>query len=347
MGDTHGSFKKESSVYHSLIQILAAARLLDRAQGATIGELAEQLGIDKRSVYRVLDALDELNYPYVKDDSREARYRLMDGQRASKWWMPLPSVAFELEDRIILDWLFDSVTRSSALAEKVRVLRKKLAFVGAATGMALEPKEGGAGSQKHARLLVETPVLAKSLPDGANAILETLLSATARNRVCEVSYEARETGVVKTYDIHPLAVFENEGGIYTFVLIPRYCSIRILALERIRELVQKAETFVAPKGFDADARLADPFGIVQGESVKVRLRFSEDQAPYVRDRAWPESYHFEEDDKGRLLMSFETGGIFGLKRWILSWGADAEVLEPIWFREKVKTELTAMSAIYV
>ena len=334
-------------MYHSLIQLLAAARLLDRAQGATIAELAEQLGIDKRSVYRVLEALDELNYPYVKDnDFHEARYRLMDGQRASKWWMPLPSISFELEDRIILDWLFDSVTRSSALAEKVRVLRKKLAFVGAATGVAFEPKEGGAGSQKRARLLIETPVLAKSLPDGASAILETLLSATGRRLVCEVAYEARETGVVKTYDIHPLAVFENEGGIYAFVLIPYYGSIRILALERIRELKPKAETFIAPKGFDADARLADPFGIVQGDPVQVRLRFSEDQAPYVRDRAWPEAYRFEEDDEGRLIMTFETGGFFGLKRWVLSWGADAEVLEPVWLRAEMKTELERLISLY-
>jgi len=333
-------------MYHSLIQILAAARLLDRAQGATIGELAEQLGIDRRSVYRALETLDELNYPYVKDDKHGGRYRLMDGQRASKWWMPLPSVSFELEDRIILDWLFDSTSRSGLLADKVRLLRKKLAFVGAATGIALESKEGGAGSQGRARLLVETPVLAKSLPEGAGVLLNTLLAATIRRQVCEISYEARETGLVKTYDIHPLAVFENEGGVYAFVLIPHYGSIRILALERIRELVPKPETFVAPKDFDAEARVADPFGIVQGDPVRVRLRFSEDQATYVRDRSWPESYHFEEEADGRLLMSFDTGGIFGLKRWVLSWGADAEVLEPAWLRDEMKKELADMTAIY-
>ncbi len=333
-------------MYHSLIQLLATARLLDRAQGATISELVEHLGIDRRSVYRTLNALDELNYPWYKDEDHDGRYRLMNGQRASKWWMPLPSVSFGLEDRIILDWLFDSAARSSLLAVKVRELRGKLAFLGAATGIALEPKESGAGSSGRVRLLFESPVLAKSLPEGSSATLDTLLSATAKRLVCEVSYEARETGVVKTYDIHPLAVFESEGGLYVFVLVPWYGSIRILALERIRELIAKSESFVPPKDFDAEARLADPFGMVQGDPVKIRLRFSEGQAPYVRDRVWPETYCFQEEEDGRLLMSFETGGIFGLKRWVLSWGVDAEVLEPVWLREEMKSELAAMIEVY-
>jgi len=85
---------------------------------------------------------------------------------------------------------------------------------------------------------------------------------------------------------------------------------------------------------------------VQGEPTQVRLRFAEDHAPYVRDLAWPESYRFEKEADGRLLMSFETGGFFGLKRWVISWGADAEVLEPEWLREDMKKEVAAMAEIY-
>lgn len=333
-------------MYHSLIRILAAARLLDRARGATVAEIAENLGVDKRSAYRTLDALEELNYPLVKDEEHGGRYRLMDGARASKWWMPVPSVAFDLEDRILLDWLFDSVARSGPLAERARSLRRKLSFIGAATGIALEPKDSGAGPAARPRVLVERPVLAKALTEESENALSTILSATARRRACEVSYEARESGEVRTYDIHPLAVFESEGGLYAFVLVPYYGSIRVLAVERIRELVLKDESFVPPDGFDAEARLADPFGFIQGEPVRVLLRFSSGQAPYVRDRAWPDSYRLEDDDEGRLLMSFETGGVFGLKRWVLSWGPDAEILEPDWLREEIKSELTTMADMY-
>ena len=128
--------------------------------------------------------------------------------------------------------------------------------------------------------------------------------------------------------------------------MPRYGSIIKIALERIREVVVLDENFEMPAGFSAESQLADPFGIVQGERFAVRLLFSEEQAPYVRDLAWPEGYRFETAPDGRLAMSFETGGAFGLKRWILSWGADVEVAEPEWLRGEVKGEIRRLRENY-
>ena len=333
-------------MYHSLIQLLTAARLMDRAQGATISELSDGLGISKRSVYRVLETLDVLNYPYVKDEECGNRYRLMEGQRGSKWWLPLPSVSFDVEDRIVMDWLFESAARSPALSDHVRSLRKKLSFIGAATGMALEPKEGGAGPAGRASLLVEAPVLMKKLPPDASRFLDTLLEAATDRRACTVTYDSRESGVERTYDIHPLAVFEYEGGVYCFIRVAYYGSIRIIALERIRDLRANAERFDPPEGFDPESRLSDPFGLILDDPTEVRLRFSKAQAPYVSERAWPESYRLEDDPDGRLVMEFETGGIFGLKRWLLAWGRDVEVLEPAWLREEMAEELSATIELY-
>ena len=47
-------------MYHSLIQLLAAAKLIARSQGATMAELEEKLGLSRRSVFRALEAMDEL-----------------------------------------------------------------------------------------------------------------------------------------------------------------------------------------------------------------------------------------------------------------------------------------------
>jgi len=333
-------------MYHSLVKILAAAKLLARSQGATAVEIAENLGIDRRSAYRTIEALEELGYPVAEDERQPHRYRLMEGYGSWKWWVPVPSLSFDVEDAIILDWLFDSVSHVSPLADKALSLRKKLTLIGAATGAALEPKEGGAGKSKHSRTLIEAPLVAKRLSPDSKVTVDSLLAAISKKKICEVSYEARESGEIKTYEIHPLALFESEGGLYCFVLVPRYESIRILAIERIRELVPSDIPFTTPKDFDAEKRLSDPFGFIQDDPIPIIVRFSEDQAPYVKDRDWPESYHFEEDADGRLLMSFESGGIFGLKRWVLSWGNDAEILEPAWLREELRSELATMVGKY-
>jgi predicted DNA-binding transcriptional regulator YafY len=218
-------------------------------------------------------------------------------------------------------------------------LRDKFSFLGAAAGYTFAPKESGAGPKARSCAILETPAPIKNSSPSAEANLAILLESVSTHRVCEVSYESRESGSVKTYEIHPLAVFESDGGMYCFVVVAYYGSIRILALERIRELKSRPEIFTPPPDFDAARRLADPFGMVQDDPFPVRLLFSEDQAPYVRDRVWPESYCFEDLPDERLAMSFETGGLFGLKRWLLSWGADVEIVEPEWLREEFLGEL--------
>ena len=334
-------------MYHSLIQILSAAKLIGRLSGATIGELEENLGITRRSVYRVLEALDELQYPYYKDEENGNRYHLVEPERSTSWWLPLPTVTFDLEDRILLEFLFKSTAQDPALAPAVRRLREKLSFIGAATGYAFAPKESGAGESKHTSSLLTTFVTGKTSNPEVEGNLRTLFIAATDHKSCEVSYESRESGNVKTYTINPLALFENEGGLYCFVEVPRYGSIIILALERIRELKPLGLIFSPPAEFDAEKRLNDPFGIVQvEEKFSVKLIFSEDQAPYVRDRVWPESYSLEDLPEGQLSMAFVTGGLFGLKRWLLSWGVDVEVIEPIWLRNDIATELKKVYTLY-
>ena len=115
-------------MYHSLIQILSAAKLIGRISGATIGELEENLGITRRSVYRVLEALDELQYPYYKDEENGNRYHLVEPERSTSWWLPLPTVTFDLEDRILLDFLFKSTAKDPALAPAVRRSARETLF---------------------------------------------------------------------------------------------------------------------------------------------------------------------------------------------------------------------------
>lgn len=333
-------------MYHSLIQVLSAVKLIGRLSGATIDELEDKLGISRRSVYRILETLEDLGYPYYKDEEHNNRYRLVDLGRTAQWWIPLPSVNFDLIDRVLLDYLFESASQDPALTSGIRSLRKKIAFIGASTGYAFAAKESGAGAlKKTICLLSATSALKASSPE-VEDFLKVFLEATKEKRVCELSYESRKSGKVMTYPVNPLALFQSEGGLYCYVEVPRNESIIIIALERVREVKVLDQTFLPPKGFNAEKRLADPFGIIQGDIFSARLIFSADQAPYVRDIAWPESYCLEDLVDGRLSMSFKTGGAFGLKRWILSWGINVEVIEPAWLRAEVIDEIKAMGRLY-
>jgi len=334
-------------MYHSLIQLLSAAKLIARAQGATMAELEEKLGLSRRSVFRVLEAMDELGYPYWNDREHGNRYRLVDGGYKPGWWVPLPSVDFTLEDRVVLDYLFESASRAPGLTQEFKELRRKLSLCGAAAGLALEPKDSGAGPRLPAPpKLFDLRMPPKTMPEDARPLIATLVDAIKDSLVCQVSYESRESGSVKTYRINPLALFDAEGGLYCFVEVPRYGSIRMLALERIKELAKLDERFTPPSGFNAQRLLDDPFGIVQGESFSVSLRFDSNQSPYVKERSWPNDYSIEVLPDGGLSMRFQTRGLFALKRWIQSLGATVRVEEPEWLKDQIVAEAQQVLKTY-
>ncbi|GAB1431639.1 hypothetical protein MASR2M29_02640 [Spirochaetota bacterium] len=333
-------------MYHSLIQALAAARLLNRPHGVSVQEATEHLGLSVRSIYRLFDALSELGYPLFSDPERGHRYFLVDPGSARHWWIPLPSVELTMTDRVLLDWIFEYASRQPELSTTITQIRRKLSFVGASTGYSLEPKAGGAGNPSRSPRMLVAGTAVKRLGKASTEIFQSLVIAIGKRSVCEVSYASRESGKVKTWLMHPLQLFEAEGGLYVFVQAKQYGSIRILALERIYALKVLVDRFNWPVGFDPHSILSDPFGMIQEEKASIVLKFTDDQAAYIRERSWPDGYEIEGCMDGSLIMRIETGGIFGLTRWILGWGSSVRVLEPDWLRNRVADELERTIALY-
>jgi len=79
------------SPYANSVKFLKAVNLLASPQGTTIKGLMEGLDISRRSVFRLLEALDELGFPLIDDQpipKVEKTYRLMES-----YVLRLPNVA--------------------------------------------------------------------------------------------------------------------------------------------------------------------------------------------------------------------------------------------------------------
>ncbi|HKL87103.1 MAG TPA: helix-turn-helix domain-containing protein [Treponemataceae bacterium] len=72
-------------MYRQLTQMLTAARLISRSQGASLKQLEEHIGVSNRTVYRILQGLEELGYVMY-------------------------------DDRVMLDYLFREVAKAPSLA---------------------------------------------------------------------------------------------------------------------------------------------------------------------------------------------------------------------------------------
>lgn len=123
-----------------------------------------------------------------------------------------------------------------------------------------------------------------------------------------------------------------------------YChhnrEVRIYAVSRMSEARADGTVFSASAGFDLAAYFGKHFGIFRSEDeYAVAVRFTADQAPYVRERAWHEEQKIEDLPDGGLVLRFPTSHLFEVKRWVLSWGKGARVLELRALADQVREEL--------
>ena len=117
-------------MYQNLLQIMSAVRLMARPGGVGMGELADHLGISTRSVYRLLEKLDELNYPYYdgNEGGKERRYQIDAEQAHLRWWLPVPDSSLTLEEKALLGFLLNSVQDQPGLEGLVHSLQQKIAL---------------------------------------------------------------------------------------------------------------------------------------------------------------------------------------------------------------------------
>lgn len=334
---------------HQLTQVLVAARLVSRTQGASISELAKAMGVSVRTAYRRKEILEELKYPlYSEDKNGEVRYFLNDDIDRMRWWQPLPKVGFSFEDTVLLEYLFTKASENPGLASSVKDLRRKIAPLVADGGYSVAEKESGAGEAlKVAPVIIHDAPVNKKYSADTLSFLHVMLQSIREKSVCVIGYDAACNGSVRTFRIEPLTLFEHGGGLYAYVFQPYYGSIIILALERIRSLELTEESFESPAGFDAEKLLADPFGIVlEKKPFLARILFNADQARYVTEREWPAGTVIEDGEDGSIVLNVTTSGKYELIRWLMGYGASAEVLEPDWLRREVAEEIANMNERY-
>ena len=130
-----------------------------------------------------------------------------------------------------------------------------------------------------------------------------------------------------------------------------YChlrqEIRTFSLARIIRAKKVKERFSVPHQFDFKKLSGSHFGVHWGgQETEVRILFTREAAPYVRERQWHPSQGMEEMADGSLVLSLTVNHLLELKRWILSWGASARVLSPDTLLNELRKSTQDLAAMY-
>jgi len=325
-----------------LLKILRAVELMGRPGGATIKELAEELELDRRSVYRLRDTMEALFFPIYEDrddDGRKMRWKIQSEYLAKLPNVSLPELTLNFPEIMALCLL----KGEAGIYQGTEV--QKHADRAFTKIRQLLPDKVSSQLEKLDELFRPVAKFSKDY-SGREEIIELLAQAMIKQKECRVEYFAFQDEQTKMYRIHPLCFFENEGGLYTFVRVARYDDIRILAVERIEELEIQEAVFEHPEDFQPDEILQYTFNLTLDDPVEARIWISRDQAKYVTERKFFEDQTIEDQEDGSIILHLRTSGRYDLKRWVLGYGSDAVLLEPEDLREGIRDELQRSLAYY-
>jgi len=124
-------------------------------------------------------------------------------------------------------------------------------------------------------------------------------------------------------------------------------EIRTFSLARMLSVKMLPDTFEIPASFDFHKLTGSHFGVHwSDDEFEVKIKFNKEVAGYLKERKWHPSQKIEENPDGSVILSLTVNHLLELKRWIMSWGSMAEVLEPKSFVEDIEKTIGAMKVLY-
>ena len=210
------------------------------------------------------------------------------------------------------------------------------------------------------RLQPFLPALTQTAAESMGGAIEAGISAPSalfddcrrgigeRCRLRLLYYSAHNNAITDRI-VQPYHLHHWRGEPYLIAWCELRQTFRDFFLGRIREwtLLPVPSAFTPDAAFDVEAYLQDGFALHHGEAlVTVRVRFSPYQARWIRERRYHPSQQCVDRPDGSLEMTLALAGTAEVKRWLLGYGAEVEVLEPLSLRQELAAEANKLGEIY-
>jgi predicted DNA-binding transcriptional regulator YafY len=307
-------------------------QLLDRPTGVVVDDAARELGCAVRTIWRDLQVLQAAGFPIYDE-------RMADGPRSV--WRVNDAFRRRLPLRLTLAELAALVmSRDLLTSNGAGVLGP--AISGAVEKIAGVLSKDALGLVDRMRDIIGVRAVGAKLQAPAAEHVAAIQSALVERRRLRLRYYSMSRDEITDRRVDPYHLTLHGGGFYLVGLCHLRRAVRIFAVERIRECETLATRFVMPEPFDVERYLEGAWGIIRGDIVTVKVVFARPLARYIRDRLWHPTQKFRELDGGRLEMTLRVADTLEVRRWILGFGSEAEVLEPAGLRDALRRDAEAL-----
>lgn len=307
--------------------------MIQSPAGIAVDDAARKLECNRRTIWRDLQVLEKAGFPLYSDKAADGPQSIWKLQEDFKLGLP---VKLTLAETAALLMSRDLLRPAGAPA------------LGAAIDSAFD-KLGRVLSRNAWQLLdqmresIGVRAVGAKLQAPAAEHVALIQKAMLERRRLDMRYYSMSRDEENRRQVDPYHLTVYDGGFYLIGYCHWRKTERIFAVERIRELKALASHFVMRSGFNVQDYLDHAWGIIQGELVSVKVIFSRSVSRYIRDRVWHVSQNLRELPDGRLEVTLRVADTLEVRRWILGYGPEAEVVEPAGLREALTQEAQALA----
>jgi proteasome accessory factor B len=301
------------SIRLPLARLLQLLMLLQSERFPNARRLAEACAVSRRTIYRDLTTLETagLSVLYIPD---------RQGYQLARDCVLPPT---QLDDREALALL---------LMTRLGVAQDPFGLLLAARNAVAKVVQALPGEKRRwianlSELLADDPMTAL-LPSDRQPIYESILRALSERKRLRLWYRDREKSATATttLSLYRLARFQRHWSVVGHS--SAHGEVRIYAVPWIQRAELTDESYSIPPRFRLDRFLRKLGSNDSAPLQQVRLRFTPEVAPDVRDSPRPSGQVLSAGAGGGLDLSLEVDSLDEILPWVITFGDQVEVLQP-------------------
>lgn len=301
-----------SNRVHRLLRLIL---LMQGPRPRTVNELAREIGVSRRTVFRDLNLLELAGIPYYHDEA-------VQGYRIDSHFY-LPPVNLTVPETLGL-----MLMGKAAHAQRGKpMFDSALAAIAKLTDTVPEPIREACGEMLER---VSFDPGATTISQAENRHYVTFQQCIDEGRACRIEYQTVPTHEGQLVCVlYPYLLHFSARAWYVMGPTDVHKEVRVFKLGRVITAEMLDEKFEKPHGFRASDKLGKAWQMVpEGKIHKIEVEFSARVATNVMEVRWHPTQQRELLDDGRCRLTFEIDGLGEVAWWLCGYADQVKVISP-------------------
>ena len=176
-------------------------------------------------------------------------------------------------------------------------------------------------------------ILLEDTPAGSNIFLPEITTAMRENRRLSITYQNYEMQTAREFEIEPYALRYFGRRWYVLAHTDFHNSLRLYALDRMKDVKISDNLFKLPEDFSADDYFSRYFGVIvtDAKAENIQLKTTDTRAKYLRSLP----LHHSQKEIASNLFELHLVPTDDFINAVRAMGAEVEVVSPDWVRKRL------------